>query len=80
MQHLLRTCSVTVILKDGVLLFALPMAWVSIKVAGQFIVPACERKVWSYEIKQRSQLCVSFPDQSEMTQQDTPTKNCVCVR
>ena len=64
---------------DRVLFFALPMAWMSIKLAGQFKVPASERKVWSYKIKQRTQFCVSFLDQSEMTQQDMPTKKCVSV-
>ena len=57
------------------LLFPLPIAWMSIKLAGQFIVPAPERKIWSYKIKQSSQLCVSFPDRSEMTQKDRPKKN-----
>ena len=52
----------------------------SIRLAGQFIVPASERKIWSYKIKQSSKLCVSFQDRSEMTQQDTPTKKCVRVR
>ena len=47
--------------KNRVLL-SLPFAcnWVSIKLAEQFIVPAFERKVWSYKIKQRSHFLFVF--------------------
>ena len=55
----------------------LPMSWMSIKLAGQFKVPASERKIWSYKIKQSSQLCVCFPNLLEMAQDK---KMCSCLQ
>jgi len=59
------------------LLFALPMTWMSVKLAGQFKVPASERKNWSYKIKQSS-LNFVFPFRTDW--EWLKTKKCVRVR
>ena len=56
----------------------MPCQWpgYSIKLAGYFIVPASHSKVWLYKANQISQFsCFSFPDRSEMTQQDVKMRS-----
>ena len=57
--------------KKTVLLFASPTAWVSLDLNHWVVY---RKKAWSYKIEQRSQFCLSFPDRSEITRQDTPAK------